>query len=175
MPLLVPGRCLREQTPPVQPRMSYGQVAQEPGLGRRSNLNCRAIYMMLLRPDVSDLVTREDTQTLIRATRHWRGRIRDEAAAALGALRTPNAVPELLRLLNDRQSEVREAAARALGDIGRTETVAPLIEALVALTATRMIVQTQQSTNSSDSGSTGKAEHPRRGRGCNRIGNGPIS
>jgi HEAT repeat protein len=89
--------------------------------------------MMLLRPDVSDLVTREDTQTLIRATRHWRGRIRDEAAAALGALRTPNAVPELLRLLNDRQSEVREAAARALGDIGRTETVAPLIEALRAL------------------------------------------
>jgi hypothetical protein len=43
----------------------------------------------------------------------------------------------LLRLLNDRQTEVREAAARALGDIGRTEAVDPLIEALGALNGPR--------------------------------------
>jgi HEAT repeat protein len=84
---------------------------------------------MLLRPDMRDLVTREDTRTLIRATRHWRGRIRGDAAAALGALRTESAVPELIRLLQDAQPEAREAAARALGDIGRTEAVDPLIEA----------------------------------------------
>jgi hypothetical protein len=74
---------------------------------------------------------------LIRATKHWSGRIRDEAAAALGAFRTANAVPALLRLLNDRRTEVRETAARALGDIGRTEAVEPLIEALGALKGPR--------------------------------------
>ncbi|MGA2713699.1 MAG: HEAT repeat domain-containing protein [Bryobacteraceae bacterium] len=93
--------------------------------------------MMLLRPDVRDLVAREDTPTLVRATRHWQARIRGEAAAALGALRTGNAVPELLRLLNDSQTEVREAAARALGDIGRTEAVDPLIAALGGLKSLR--------------------------------------
>jgi hypothetical protein len=93
--------------------------------------------MTLLRPDVRDLVTGQDTKTLIRATRHWSGKIRGEAAAALGALRTGNAVPALCRLLNDRQTEVREAAARALGDIGRTEAVDPLIEALGALKGLR--------------------------------------
>ena len=93
--------------------------------------------MMLLKPDIRDLVTREDTQTLIRATGHWRGRIRGDAAAALGALRTESAMPELIRLLHDTQPEVREAAARALGDIGRTEAVDPLIEALGGLKGQR--------------------------------------
>jgi HEAT repeats/PBS lyase HEAT-like repeat len=93
--------------------------------------------MMLLRPDIRDLVTREDNRTLIRATRHWRGRTRGDAAAALGALRAQSAVPELIRLLQDTQPEVREAAARALGDIGRTEAVDPLIEALGALKSQR--------------------------------------
>jgi hypothetical protein len=90
----------------------------------------RAARMMVLRPDVNDLLIRRDTRTLIRATRHWSGRIRASTAAALGSLRTEKALPELLRLLDDRRTEVREAAARALGDIGRTEAVDPLIEAL---------------------------------------------
>lgn len=89
--------------------------------------------MILLRPNVRHLVNKKDIQALIRATRHWRGEIRAEAAAALGALRTVSAVPELLQLLNDRRTEVREAAARALGDIGRTEAVDPLVEALGVL------------------------------------------
>jgi hypothetical protein len=93
--------------------------------------------MMVLRPDVNDLLTRQDTRTLIRATRHWSGKIRASTAAALGSLRTEKALPELLRLLNDRRTEVREAAARALGDIGRTEAVDPLIEALSRLKGLR--------------------------------------
>ena len=93
--------------------------------------------MMLLTPDVLDLVDKQDTRTLIRATRHWRRSIRGDAAAALGALRTESSVPDLLRLLKDRQPEVRESAARALGDIGRAEAVDPLIEALAALKGQR--------------------------------------
>ena len=93
--------------------------------------------MMVLRPDVNDLLAAQDTRTLIRATRHWSGRIRASTAAALGSLRTENALPELLRLLNDRRTEVREAAARALGDIGRTEAVDPLIEAMGRLKGLR--------------------------------------
>jgi hypothetical protein len=89
--------------------------------------------MMLLRPNVRHPVSREDIRTLIRATAHWRGSIRAEAAAALGALRAGSAVPELVQLLHDPRTEVREAAARALGDIGHTEAVDPLIEALGAL------------------------------------------
>jgi hypothetical protein len=93
--------------------------------------------MMVLRPDVNNLLIRRDTRTLIRATRHWSGRIRASTAAALGSLRTEKALPELLRLLDDRRTEVREAAARALGDIGRTEAVDPLIEALGRLKGLR--------------------------------------
>jgi len=93
--------------------------------------------MMVLRPDVNNLLIRRDTRTLIRATRHWSGRIRASTAAALGSLRTEKALPELLRLLDDRRTEVREAAARALGDIGRTEAVDPLIEALGSLKGLR--------------------------------------
>jgi hypothetical protein len=93
--------------------------------------------MMLRRPDVIGLVNSEDTKTLIRATKHWCIRTRAETAAALGALRTAHAVPALIRLLNDRQTEVREAAARALGDIGDAEAVDPLIKALGALKSLR--------------------------------------
>jgi hypothetical protein len=92
---------------------------------------------MLRKPNVSGLLRREDTGTLIRATRHWSGATRAETAAALGALRCADAVPDLIRLLDDRQPEVREAAARALGDIGSTDAVDPLIEALGALKCPR--------------------------------------
>jgi HEAT repeat protein len=93
--------------------------------------------MMLLKPDVGDLVSREDTRGLIRATRHWSAPIRVDAATALGAFRTATAVPELIRLLKDGDAEVREAAARALGDIGRMEALDPLIDALRAIESVR--------------------------------------
>ncbi len=93
--------------------------------------------MMLFKPDVNDLVNREDTGALIRAAKHWSAPIRADAATALGAFRTANAVPELIGLLKDRETEVREAAARALGDIGRMEAVNPLIDALGAIEGVR--------------------------------------
>jgi HEAT repeat protein len=96
--------------------------------------------MMLLRPDVSGLISSKDSKTLIRATRHWSAATRAEAAGALGELGTADAAPALILLLNDHQTEVREAAARALGDVGATEAaeaVDPLIEALEALKSPR--------------------------------------
>jgi len=93
--------------------------------------------MMLLKPDINDLVNREDTRGLIRAVKHWSAPIRADAATALGAFRTASAVPELIRLLKDGETEVREAAARALGDIGRMEAVGPLVDALRAIDSVR--------------------------------------
>jgi hypothetical protein len=93
--------------------------------------------MMLLKPDVNELVNREDTRGLIRATSHWSAPIRVDAATALGAFRTADAVPELIKLLKDSNTEVREAAARALGDIGRIEATGPLVDALRAIDSVR--------------------------------------
>jgi hypothetical protein len=96
--------------------------------------------MMLLKPDLRTLAARangNDTGKLVRATRHWSAAIRAGSAAALGALQSTSAVPALVRLLSDSQTEVRESAARALGDIGDDEAVDPLIAALHALNSSR--------------------------------------
>jgi HEAT repeats len=93
--------------------------------------------MMLLKPDVNDLVNREDTRGLIRAAKHWSAPIRADAATALGSFRTAAAVPDLIPLLKDSETEVREAAARALGDIGRMEAAGPLVYALRAINGVR--------------------------------------
>jgi hypothetical protein len=93
--------------------------------------------MMFLKPDVRELVLREDTRNLLRATKYRRARIRCEAAAALGTLRVESAVPALIELLADSESEVREAAARALGDVGHADAVKPLIGAIGALKGAR--------------------------------------
>jgi hypothetical protein len=54
--------------------------------------------------------------------------LRGRATQALGALRSLEAVPALLRLLDARDPSVRVEAARTLGAIGEPSTVAPLIE-----------------------------------------------
>src|ERR1700691_3016222 len=106
------------------------RLRKNPDRGETLTKEGNGSNMILLKPDVSDLVTREDAGKLIRATKHWSARIRAESAAALGALRAGDAIPDLIRLLKDSQTEVREAAARALGDIDAKEAVDPLIEAL---------------------------------------------
>src|SRR5580704_18405542 len=93
--------------------------------------------MMLLKPDVNNLVNREDTRGLIRAAKHWSAPIRADAATALGAFRAAIAVPELIQLLKDGETEVREAAARALGDIGRMDATGPLVDSLRAINCAR--------------------------------------
>jgi hypothetical protein len=53
---------------------------------------------------------------------------RARAADLLGLARVQRAVPELLRLLDDRSFEVRQIAARALGLIGDPAAVRPLLQ-----------------------------------------------
>jgi HEAT repeat protein len=56
-------------------------------------------------------------------------RFRKQLVEALGAVRTP-AVPPLIQALGDGDSDVREAACWALGEIGDRQAVPPLIQAL---------------------------------------------
>lgn len=57
--------------------------------------------------------------------------VRREAAYSLGRTRSPKAVPDLTRVLGaDKEAGVRGAAAVALGEIGDSSAVLPLISAL---------------------------------------------
>jgi len=61
-----------------------------------------------------------------------RGAVRRcRAAYLLGALRHRESVPTLLRLVYDRDAEVRRVAARALGQVGDARGCRPLLRALV--------------------------------------------
>lgn len=72
---------------------------------------------------------------LIGALRHPDARVRYHAASALGSLamrgiKAQNAVPSLIEALHDGDSQVRNFAARSLGDIDDQRAVEPLIYAL---------------------------------------------
>ncbi|MCU0510562.1 MAG: NYN domain-containing protein [Anaerolineae bacterium] len=56
------------------------------------------------------------------------GPLRDALTAALGSLRSERALGDLIALLKDGNSMVREAAAQALGALGSAKAVAPLQE-----------------------------------------------
>jgi HEAT repeat protein len=69
------------------------------------------------------------------AQRDLRGRgtvKRARAAELLGATAVPAAYDDLIRLLHDRNSELRGVAARALGRMGLADAVAPLLDSLDA-------------------------------------------
>ena len=69
---------------------------------------------------------------LIAATKDANDPVRWSAADALGGFAEPAAVPALAGLLaGDKNAQVRETAAVALGRIGTPETVAPLTDALL--------------------------------------------
>jgi HEAT repeat protein len=55
---------------------------------------------------------------------------RARAADLLGRASVPRAVPELIRLLEDRDGDVRQTAARALGLIGNPAAVPALLETI---------------------------------------------
>lgn len=63
---------------------------------------------------------------LLRSRRGWK---RATAAFALGDMGSPLAVPALLDALDDRNADVRAAAARSLGRIGAGEAIEPLVRA----------------------------------------------
>jgi bilin biosynthesis protein len=56
--------------------------------------------------------------------------IRTEAAAALGKLSQPDAVPHLVLALRDAEAEVRKAAVSSLGKLGERAAIEPLQAAL---------------------------------------------
>jgi len=57
-------------------------------------------------------------------------RARESATAALAAVRAPESVPNLLKLLRDRDARVRGAAARGLGTAGDGRVIPRLVAAL---------------------------------------------
>ncbi len=80
---------------------------------------------------VSDAVEkRRAVDALVRALDDDRPEVRAEAAASLGELREPGALPALLKRLGDGVAGVRQSAAIALGTIGHPDAFAPLVEAL---------------------------------------------
>jgi HEAT repeat protein len=64
--------------------------------------------------------TRSDEAVYFVATRHW-----ERAAAAF-----PEAVPAVLRALQDHSPEIRAAAAKILGQAGTPQVIEPLVQAL---------------------------------------------
>lgn len=75
----------------------------------------------------------EQRGTLERAERRTRARsrlARCQAAEMLGAARQPRSLPALVRLLHDRDGEVRQVAARALGRVGAADATEPLLAAV---------------------------------------------
>ena len=66
----------------------------------------------------------------MRDARSWRRSRRAMAAHLLGAAAVPAAVPDLVRLTQDRSEDVRRVAARALGRMGDPRGVRALISAL---------------------------------------------
>jgi len=75
----------------------------------------------------------EHRGTLQRAERRTRSRswvARCEAAEMLGAARQSRSLPALLPLLHDRDGEVRQVAARALGRVGSRDAAEPLLAAV---------------------------------------------
>jgi hypothetical protein len=64
---------------------------------------------------------------LLRSRRVWR---RAAAAATLGDMASPAAIPALLERLDDPEREVRAAATRSLALVGATVAVAPIVAAL---------------------------------------------
>ena len=72
----------------------------------------------------------EDIEPLLRALRSGDAIVRMEAASALQALRSQEAVGTLLELLNDTSKGVRTAAVRALGAMGDVRAESALAEKL---------------------------------------------
>jgi HEAT repeat protein len=73
---------------------------------------------------------RRAVDALVRALGDDHPAVRMEACAALGELREPGALPNLIKRLDDGAAPVRQNAAIALGTIGHPDGFEPLAEAL---------------------------------------------
>lgn len=119
------------QTSPVQP----GSLTR---LGRFDRKLVRSILLGLaldLRGDTGEAIS-ELYQHLgflerdLKRMRSWRATIRAGAAADLGLIHAPRAVPALMKALTDGDVRVRQAAVWALGQIGTPSTLSGLVRFL---------------------------------------------
>jgi len=86
--------------------------------------------LSLLKPDIEKLKAKQDVAGLIQALKRKRDLIvRKNAAIALGELGDGRTIQPLIQTLNDNKETVRDAASKALEQIGEP-AVRPLIEAL---------------------------------------------
>jgi HEAT repeat protein len=130
---------------PLLTRLVYRSVQVEPGnspgvgvLTRFDRRLVRGILLRLaidLRGDSGEAIAglyrklgflRADLARL----RSWRAMTRANAAADLGLVRVPDALPALLEALNDRDVRVRQTAVWAVGQVGGSEALATLIQLL---------------------------------------------
>jgi HEAT repeat protein len=72
---------------------------------------------------------RDAVPVVLELLQHRRPRIRELAVGALAALGTPRVQSPLASALEDPASDVREAAARALGEVGSQSALKPLLAA----------------------------------------------
>ena len=109
-----------------------------PELGRREAAvfaRMLARYARQLSGDPRDHIARffevgghvDHQVALLGSRRTWR---RAAAAATLGDMASPTAIPALLDALEDPERDVRAAATRSLGLLGASVAVAPIVEAL---------------------------------------------
>ena len=89
-----------------------------------------SIFKKMTTPKVETLKARKDIKGLIKALRYRKDKgVRASAAEALVKIGAP-AVEPLIAALKDKDSDVRYAAAKALGEIKDPRAVEPLIAAL---------------------------------------------
>jgi HEAT repeats len=128
----------------IRPALLHYLAADEPDpadihvVGRAAGQSLDTLAAGLLpklRGEDRDALTRllTDHGTIARARRRTRrpGAVRRaRAAELLGAAGDADALPDLRRLLVDKNADVRSAAARALGKLGDTDAVPSLLEVL---------------------------------------------
>ena len=130
---------------PVMTRLVYDAVQTKPvksgSMTRLSRFDRKLVRSILLglaldlRGDTAEAIS-ELYQHLgflqrdLSRLKSWRASVRAGAAADLGLIHAPRAVPALLKALTDRDVRVRQAAVWALGQIGTPETLSNLVRLL---------------------------------------------
>lgn len=107
-------------------------------LGRRDRKLMRSILLGLaldLRGDTSEAIAtvyRElgFLKKDLRQLRSWRATTRARAAADLGVIHSPHAVPDLVHALNDPDVRVRQVAVWAVGQVGTPKALGDMVRLL---------------------------------------------